>query len=188
MRFGAAPLIVGIALLSGGIAFAVVGARRLRFFFGRGRPASLAPEVAIGATGNSQAADYYKTMLRQGGIEYPEPLGALNGVLYHAAPRLITAPRVVQELAQKHFFNALALLVTFASFLFGQPVVFLQGLGNFQRGIRGNSGNAYVQDTIEWYDCQVDQQCEDALQHATESPTAVQSGISAFSEAERCQG
>ena len=37
----------------------------------------------------------------------------------------------------------------FASFLFGQPVVFLQGLGNFQRGIRGNSGNAYVQDTFK---------------------------------------
>ena len=27
----------------------------------------------------------------------------------------------------------------FASFLFGQPVVFLQGLGDFERGIRGNA-------------------------------------------------
>jgi Carboxypeptidase regulatory-like domain/TonB dependent receptor len=37
----------------------------------------------------------------------------------------------------------------FASFLFGQPVVFLQGLGDFERGIRGNAANAYVQDTFK---------------------------------------
>jgi hypothetical protein len=37
----------------------------------------------------------------------------------------------------------------FASFLFGQPVVFLQGLGDFERGIRGNSANAYVQNTFK---------------------------------------
>ena len=37
----------------------------------------------------------------------------------------------------------------FASFLFGQPVFFLQGLGDFSRGIRGNSANAYVQDTYK---------------------------------------
>jgi Carboxypeptidase regulatory-like domain/TonB dependent receptor len=37
----------------------------------------------------------------------------------------------------------------FASFLLGQPVVFLQGLGDFERGIRGNSANAYVQDTFK---------------------------------------
>ncbi|MEY2890637.1 MAG: hypothetical protein RJA98_545 [Pseudomonadota bacterium] len=118
LRLGVAPLLVGISLLASGLAFAVVGARRLRFFFGRGRPASLAPEVALGATGNSRAADACKAMLRQGGIELPEPQGALNGVLYHAAPQLITAPLVVQELAQRHFFNALAFLVTFASFVF----------------------------------------------------------------------
>ena len=117
-RLGVAPLLVGVALLAAGIAFAVIAARRLRFFFGRGRPRSLAPEVAIGATGNSRDADHFKTMLRQGGIEYPEPQGALNGVLYHALPRLITAPLVVQALAQRHFFNALSFLVTLLSFLF----------------------------------------------------------------------
>jgi len=117
-RLGIAPLLVGVALLAAGFSFAVIAARRLRFFFGRGRPRSLAPEVAIGATGNSPRADFYKTTLRQGGLEYPEPQGALNGVLYHAVPRLITAPVVVQELAQRHFFNALSFLVTLASFLF----------------------------------------------------------------------
>ena len=122
LRLGVAPLLVGVSLLAAGLSFAVIAARRLRFFFGRGRPRSLAPEVAIGATGNSQRADFYKTTLRQGGLEYPEPQGALNGVLYHAVPRLITAPVVVQELAQRHFFNALSFVVTLASFLFAWGV------------------------------------------------------------------
>ena len=121
-RLGVAPLLVGVALLGASVSFAVIAARRLRFFFGRGRPRSLAPEVAIGATGNSARADFYKATLRQGGLEYPEPQGALNGVLYHAVPRLITAPVVVQALAQRHFFNALSFLVTLASFVFAWGV------------------------------------------------------------------
>ena len=121
-RLGVAPLLVGVALLAASVSFAVIAARRLRFFFGRGRPSSLAPEVAIGATGNSARADFYKATLRQGGLEYPEPQGALNGVLYHAVPRLITAPVVVQALAQRHFFNALSFLVTLASFVFAWGV------------------------------------------------------------------
>jgi hypothetical protein len=122
-RLGVAPLLVGVALLAASLAFAVVATRRLRFFFGRGRPASLAPEVAVGATGNSQRADFYKTTLRQGGLEYPEPQGALNGLLYHLVPRLITAPVVVQQLAQKQFFNALSFLVTLVSFVFAWGVL-----------------------------------------------------------------
>lgn len=121
-RLGVAPLLVGVALLAASVSFAVIAARRLRFFFGRGRPRSLAPEVAIGATGNSARADFFKATLRQGGLEYPEPHGALNGVLYHAVPRLITAPVVVQALAQRHFFNALSFLVTLASFVFAWGV------------------------------------------------------------------
>lgn len=37
----------------------------------------------------------------------------------------------------------------FAAFLFGQPVFFLQGRGDFSRGIRGNSLNGYGQDTYK---------------------------------------
>lgn len=117
VRMGVAPLLVGSALVAAGLGFAIAAARRLRFFFGRGRPASLAPEVAVGASGNSGAADAVKSVLRQGGLEYHEPVGALNGLLYHALPRLITAPRFVQEMTQRQFFNALAFLVTLASFV-----------------------------------------------------------------------
>jgi hypothetical protein len=37
----------------------------------------------------------------------------------------------------------------FASFLIGQPVFFLQGRGDFARGINGQSLNGYVQDTFK---------------------------------------
>ena len=37
----------------------------------------------------------------------------------------------------------------FAAFLFGQPVFFLQGRGDFSRGIRGNSLNGYAQDSYK---------------------------------------
>ncbi|MGH9454620.1 MAG: TonB-dependent receptor domain-containing protein, partial [Terriglobia bacterium] len=38
---------------------------------------------------------------------------------------------------------------SFASFLFGQPVVFFQGGGNLPRGLRGNDFNLYAQDTYK---------------------------------------
>ncbi|HXX02473.1 MAG TPA: carboxypeptidase regulatory-like domain-containing protein [Candidatus Acidoferrales bacterium] len=37
----------------------------------------------------------------------------------------------------------------FASFLSGVPVFFLQGVGNFSRGIRGQASNVYAQDTFK---------------------------------------
>ena len=37
----------------------------------------------------------------------------------------------------------------FASFMFGQPVFFLQGRGDFARGINGHAFNAYAQDTYK---------------------------------------
>ena len=58
---------------------------------------------------------------------------------------------VLQGIATNGFFVFAPFPVTdaFASFLTGQPVVFLQGIGNFSRGIRGNNANAYVQDTYK---------------------------------------
>lgn len=58
---------------------------------------------------------------------------------------------VLQGIATNGFFVFAPFPVTdaFASFLTGQPVVFLQGIGNFSRGIRGNNANLYVQDTYK---------------------------------------
>ncbi len=58
---------------------------------------------------------------------------------------------VLQGIATNGFFVFVPFPVTdaFASFLTGQPVVFLQGIGDFSRGIPGNNANAYVQDTYK---------------------------------------
>src|SRR6202008_2990330 len=58
---------------------------------------------------------------------------------------------VLQGIATNGFFVFAPFPVTdaFASFLTGQPVVFLQGIGNFSRGIRGNNSNLYVQGTYK---------------------------------------
>jgi len=57
----------------------------------------------------------------------------------------------LQGIATNGFFVFAPFPVTnsFASFLWGVPVVFLQGRGDFNRGIRGNSLNAYAQDTYK---------------------------------------
>jgi hypothetical protein len=116
LRMAAAPLLAGLAMLAAGVACAATAARRLRFFFGRGRPASLAPEIPMGATGGSPAADKVKEILRHGGLTYPEPKGAIEGLLYNWAPTLITAPLVVQSLAQRTMFNLAAIVATLLSF------------------------------------------------------------------------
>jgi hypothetical protein len=58
---------------------------------------------------------------------------------------------VMQGIATNGFFVFVPFPVTdaFASFLVGQPIVFLQGIGDFSRGIRGNNANMYVQDTYK---------------------------------------
>ncbi len=127
LRLAAAPIVAGLLLIAAGLAAAATAATRLRFFFGRGRPASLAPEIPGGATGGSPAADQIKEFLRQGGLTYPEPAGAVEGLLYHWAPTLITAPREVQRLARLYAFNLAAIAATLVSFLFswfvfGSPV------------------------------------------------------------------
>ena len=57
----------------------------------------------------------------------------------------------LQGIATNGFFVFAPFPVTnsFASFLWGVPVVFLQGRGDFNRGIRGNAMNAYVQDNYK---------------------------------------
>ncbi len=117
LRLVAGPLIAGLAMIAAGLVCAATSARRMRFFFGRGRPKSLAPDLPVGANGGSKAADAVKEILRQGGITYPEPQGAIESMLYHWAPKLITAPREVQFQAQRYVFNLTAIVATLASFV-----------------------------------------------------------------------
>ena len=59
---------------------------------------------------------------------------------------------VLQGIATNGFFVFVPFPVVpdaFATFLFGQPIFFLQGRGDFSRGINGQSFNSYVQDTFK---------------------------------------
>ena len=58
---------------------------------------------------------------------------------------------VLQGIATNGFFVFVNAPLTnpFASFEIGQPIFFLQGSGDFNRGLRGNNLNAYAQDTFK---------------------------------------
>jgi len=62
-----------------------------------------------------------------------------------------TQMNVLQGIATNGFFVFAPFPINnaFASFLFGQPVFFLQGRGDFSRGLRGNALNGYVQDSYK---------------------------------------
>ena len=111
------PLAVGILLIGYGIRCATVGMQRLRFFFGRALPVGLAPELQNGAQGRSGEIESLQADLRRGTLSFPEPVGALNGLLYNTFPRLILAPQPVQQLAQAQTRNGLVIASTLLSLL-----------------------------------------------------------------------
>lgn len=111
------PLAAGIVLIGYGIRCAALGMTRLRFFFGRALPIGLAPELQNGVSGRSKQIDAVQEDLRRGALSFPEPKGALNGLLYDRFPRLILAPQPVQQLAQAQFRNGLVIALTLISLL-----------------------------------------------------------------------
>ncbi len=91
--------------------------QRLKFYFGRDKPSSLATDVPLGMTGNSEQALHLQSLLRQRALVYAEPQGVLQSVLYHRFPRLLTAPILIQDFANQYFLNLCTVLVIFLSFL-----------------------------------------------------------------------
>ena len=106
------PLIIGVILLVKGLIYAAQAMSRLRFFFGRGQPNSMAKELTQDQAGTTPAADVIKELLRHNSLSFLEPTGPLNGALYSVIPNLIYAPMRVQWVAQRQFQNALAIIVT----------------------------------------------------------------------------
>ena len=99
-----AAAVVAFALVSVGgyLLFALFG--QLRFFFGRGRPQGLAPQLQPDQIGSSAAAEStIKETLRQQALEYPEPADPLSGLLYYLVPDLIYSPRPVRAFAERQF-------------------------------------------------------------------------------------
>ena len=109
------PLAVGVIMLVDGLVYAAIALARLRFFFGRGRPESLAQDLPPDQGGTTPSANALKDLLRHNSLVLQEPLGPLNGALYAVLPNLIFAPPYIQVVAQRQFQNALAILVTLLS-------------------------------------------------------------------------
>lgn len=113
----ALPLIIGIAMLIHGLVMAGKAMSRLRFFFGRGQPASLAQNLTPDQNGTTKDAAALTELMRHSSLAYPEPKGPLNGLLYSLFPNLIFSPIYIQTVAQRQFQNALAFSVTLLSLL-----------------------------------------------------------------------
>ena len=76
--FAAALVAFALVSVGGYLLFQVFS--QLRFFFGRGRPQGLAPQLQPDQIGTSQIAEHYiKESLRQQALEYPEPADPLSG-------------------------------------------------------------------------------------------------------------
>ena len=111
------PLVIGVLMLMHGFAYVAKAMSRLRFFFGRGQPASLACELTPDENGHYADSDEIKSQLRHNSLAFAEPKGPLNGLLYSLIPGLIYSPTRIQALAQRQFQNALAIGVTLLSLL-----------------------------------------------------------------------
>jgi hypothetical protein len=107
-----APILIGVFMLVLGLDHARVALSRLRFFFGRGKPAGLAQELAPNQFGDGKNAQMVKDIMRENVIPVEEPTGALNGLLYSVLRSLIWAPQPIQWVAQRQFQTGLTLLVT----------------------------------------------------------------------------
>lgn len=109
--------LLGIGLSCVAVSLFAKAMQRLKFYFGRDKPSSLATDVPLGMTGNSEQAIHLQSLLRQRALAYAEPQGALQSVLYHRFPKLLTAPIWVQNFANQYFLNVCTVLATFLSFL-----------------------------------------------------------------------
>lgn len=110
------PIIGAVGLLGYAVRTIAVGMSQLRFFFGRERPRSLATELPPDAFGGAKDSLDLQETVRRGALQFAEPKGAINGVLYNMQQDLIYAPEPLQELAQMQFRIAMVVGGIFVAF------------------------------------------------------------------------
>lgn len=125
---------LGFVLLAGSVKLLIQAFSQMRFFYGRKFPIGLAQELPTTTCGIGAGTEHLLETLRHRAIEFPEPKGALNGVLYSAVKSLITAPLPIQAAAVQHFHSLVTMLA-----------ILISGLVSYVTF----SGNAY-EGTISW--------------------------------------
>lgn len=101
--------IASVALMLAAIFFGVIvkfliqALSQFRFYLGRKFPIGLADEVPSNSYGLAAGALPVIDALRHGAVDFAEPQGPLNGVLYSLIKPLITSPPPIQSAAVQHF-------------------------------------------------------------------------------------
>jgi cold shock CspA family protein len=106
-----AAVTLTLAMLLGGVSVntLIKSLSQVRFFLGRKFPMGLAGELPVKECGVGVGTEGLLDTMRHRAIDFPEPQGALNGVLYSLVKDLITSPPQVQAAAVLHFHSSIAL-------------------------------------------------------------------------------
>lgn len=105
-----ATLVLGVA-----VKLLIQALSQVRFYLGRKFPLGLAEELPVTEAGVGLGTEEILETLRHRAIEFPEPKGALNGVLYSMVRGLVTSPTQVQAAAVQHFHSLIAMVALFFS-------------------------------------------------------------------------
>lgn len=131
MKVGIATMGLALLLFAASVKFGFQALSQMRFFFGRQFPVGLATQLPVSGTGDSESAVQVREIMRQRAIEFPEPTGPLNGVLYSLFKQLITSPPPIQAAAVQHFHS----IVGMAAILGSLVVSYVVFEGNKHEGI-----------------------------------------------------
>lgn len=112
-----AAVTLALAMVLGGVSIKLLikALSQVRFYLGRKFPLGLAGELPVKECGVGVGTEELLDTMRHRAIDFPEPKGALNGVLYSLVKDLITSPTQVQAAAVLHFHSLLSLAALLVS-------------------------------------------------------------------------
>lgn len=114
-KVAAIAVAVGTMVLGVAVKLLAHALTQVRFYLGRRYPLGLAGELPVTETGVGVGTEEILETLRHRAIEFPEPKGPLNGVLYSLVKSLVTSPTEVQAAAVQHFQSLIGMVALFAS-------------------------------------------------------------------------
>lgn len=128
-----AAVTLALAMVLSGVSIKLLikALSQVRFFLGRKFPLGLAGELPVKECGVGIGTKELLNTMRHRAVDFAEPKGALNGVLYWLVKDLITSPAPIQAAAVLHFHSLLSL----AALLLSLTVSFLVFNGSPQEGV-----------------------------------------------------
>jgi len=109
VKLAGVTVMLAVVLFGAATKFLIQALSHIRFYMGIKQPRGLAQELKPTTFGLGNGARGLISTLRDGAIEFPEPKGALNGLLYTLIKPLITSPPPIQVAAVQHFHSLVAM-------------------------------------------------------------------------------